>query len=58
MPFQLILDSISATEAIITGGVQAIDPFIPIAWVLDYLLAILTVIIIMAIVGAVLKTRI
>lgn len=58
MPFQLILESLSATEALITGGVQAIDPFIPISWVLPYLLAIITIIILFAIIGAVLKTQV
>ena len=58
MPFQLILDSLSAIEALITGGVQAIDQFIPISWVLDYLLAIITIVVVFAIIGAVLKTRV
>ena len=58
MPFQLILDSLSAVEALITGGVQAVDQFIPISWVLDYLLAIITIVVVFAIIGAVLKTKV
>jgi len=58
LPFQLVLDSLSATEALVTGGIQAVDEFIPIGWVQDYLLAIITIIIIFAIISAVLKTKV
>lgn len=58
LPFQLVLDSLSATEALVTGGIQAIDDFIPIGWVQDYILAIITVIILFAIIGAVLKVQV
>jgi len=57
-PIQLILDSIGAIGSLIVGGIEVIDVYIPIAWLEQYLVAIVTIIIVLGLLGVLLKREI
>jgi hypothetical protein len=57
-PIQLIIDSIGAIGSLIVGGIEIIDLYIPIAWVEEYLVAIVTIIIVLGLLGVLLKREI
>lgn len=57
-PIQLILDTPGIIASLITGGLQIINVYIPIGWVEAGLIAIVTIIIALGILGVLLKREI
>lgn len=57
-PVQLILDTPGIIASLITGGLEIIGVYIPIGWVEDGLIAIVTVIIVLGVLGVLLKREI
>jgi len=57
-PIGLVLESVGTISALITGGLEIINVYIPIGWVEAGLIAIVTVIITLGILGVLLKREI
>jgi len=57
-PIQMVMESIGTIASLITGGLEIINIYIPIGWVEGGLIAIVTVIISLGILGVLLKREI